>query len=105
MKKKDACRIGYLSRLSGIREILIAISCAIVEFDNGVPLYSKEEVFNLKKSLEAAKQKKDNLDNDLAKRGLQSCLRCGRLIPLNHRLYCEKCQNLEENNVSSTIQD
>lgn len=96
MRKKQNCRIGYLSRLTGIREILIAMSCEIVAHENGVPLYSKNDVLNLKKSLEEARQRKNNLDNDLAKRGLQSCLRCGRLIPLNHRLYCDRCQQFAE---------
>ena len=104
MRKKDSCRIGYLSRLTGIREILISVSCEIVDYDNGIPMYSKSDVMKLKKTLEEARQRKINLDNDLAKRGLQSCLRCGRLISLNHRLYCDKCQN-EVGDDCSTIQD
>ena len=71
-------------------------------FKDNVPLYDKERVAELKCSLEQAKERKKNLDSDLAARGWQICCGCGRLVPLFHRQYCEKCQ--AKLNAGKTVQ-
>lgn len=101
--KQKYCRLGYLARLFNLDELIIAVSCEVFAFDHeNQPLYSREKVEKLKKSLEAAKIRKKNLDNDLVARGWQICLGCGHLLPLLHRSYCADCQ--EKINAGSSLQ-
>jgi hypothetical protein len=101
--QKRYCRLGYLARLYNLDEVLISVSCEVAMFKDNVPLYDKERVAELKKSLEQAKERKKNLDSDLAARGWQICCGCGRLVPLFHRQYCAKCQ--EKLNAGKTVQN
>lgn len=101
--KQKYCRLGYLARLLNLDELIIAISCEVHHFDEeNHPMYEREKVENLKRSLEAAKLRKRNLDNDLAARGWQICCGCGHLLPLLHRAYCSSCQ--EKLNAGQTLQ-
>lgn len=101
--KKRYCRLGYLSRLYNLDEVLISVSCEVAMFKDGIPLFDKDRVAELKKSLERAKERKKNLDSDLASRGWQICCGCGHLVPLFHRQYCASCQ--EKLNAGKTVQN